>query len=89
VRLHPVTGGVILNQGAGHSLWFAGSGPNYTTPAGDFSTLVQNGDGTYTRTLPDGLTITPPDPDGAGPLGTPIVTFAYDNANRRTSLTKV
>jgi hypothetical protein len=43
-RLHAVTGGVILNQGAGNSLWFAESGTSggnttYTTPAGDFSTL--------------------------------------------------
>jgi hypothetical protein len=55
-RLHPVTGGVILNQGAGNSLWFASSGPfSFTTPAGDFSTLVKNFDNTYTRTLPDGI----------------------------------
>jgi YD repeat-containing protein len=55
-RLHIVPGGVILNQGAGHSLWFAGSGPNYTTPAGDFSTLTRNMmDGTYTRTLKNGV----------------------------------
>src|SRR5439155_1526757 len=45
-RLFPVTGGVILNQGAGNSLWFAGTGPSYTTPAGDFSTLVKNVDNT-------------------------------------------
>jgi len=53
-RLHVVTGGVILNQGAGNSLWFAENGGAYTTPAGDFSTLVKNEDETYSRTLKDG-----------------------------------
>ncbi|MBI3461477.1 MAG: RHS repeat protein, partial [Planctomycetes bacterium] len=56
-RLHLVTGGIILNLGAGNPGapgWFAGSGPSYTTPPGDFSTLVRNMDGTYTRTLKDG-----------------------------------
>ena len=37
-----VTGGVILVQPGGTSLWFAGSGGSFTSPAGDFSTLVQN-----------------------------------------------
>ncbi len=47
-------GGVILNQGAGNSLWFAENGGSYTTPAGDFSTLVKNFDDTFTCTLKDG-----------------------------------
>lgn len=56
-RIHTATGGVILNVGGGDSLWFtsAGSGGGYTSPAGDFSTLVKNGNNTYTRTLTDGV----------------------------------
>jgi hypothetical protein len=50
------TGGVILAlDDNGESLWFSGSpgvGSNYTSPAGDFSTLTKTASG-YTRTLPD------------------------------------
>ncbi len=53
-QLVPVSGGVILVQPGGTSLWFASKGNGaFTTPAGDFSTLVQNGNGSYTRTLAD------------------------------------
>ena len=41
-------------------LWFSGSpgvGSNYTSPAGDFSTLTKTSSG-YTRTLADGTQIT-------------------------------
>ena len=55
------TGGVILSLGTnGESLWFSGSpgvGSNYTSPAGDFSTLTKTATG-YTRTLTDGTQIT-------------------------------
>jgi hypothetical protein len=60
-RIHTATGGVILNQGAGNSLWFAESGTSggnttYTTPAGDFSTLLKNNTtGVFTRTLKTGM----------------------------------
>ena len=57
----PATGGVILTLGDnGESLWFSGSpgvGGNYTSPAGDFSTLTKTSTG-YTRTLTDGTQIT-------------------------------
>ena len=54
-QLVPVSGGVILVQPGGTSLWFASNGQGgYTTPAGNFSTLVQNADGSYTQTLTDG-----------------------------------
>jgi RHS repeat-associated protein len=50
-----VSGGVILVEPGGYSLWFASAGGNnYTTPPGNFSTLVKNGDGSWTQTLPDG-----------------------------------
>ena len=57
-KIIPATGGVILDVGGGSVLWFSGSfgsgGGTYTSPAGDFSTLVLNSNGTYTRTLTDG-----------------------------------
>jgi RHS repeat-associated protein len=84
-RLHVVTGGVILNQGAGKSLWFASNGPNaFTTPAGDFSTLVKNGDNTYTRTLKTGVK---QNFNSAGmqtslvDLNNNTITFAYTDAD--------
>jgi YD repeat-containing protein len=50
-------GGVILDLGAGSSLWFSGSPPsgggNYTSPNGELSTLTKNADGTFTRTFTD------------------------------------
>jgi YD repeat-containing protein len=54
-RLVTVTGGVILARADGSSLWYAqNSGGGYTSPPGDFATLVRNTDGTYTRTLKTG-----------------------------------
>ena len=58
-KVVPAAGGVVLDLGsAGQSLWFAnGSGSTYVDPAGEFSALVANGDGSFTRTLTDGTTI--------------------------------
>jgi RHS repeat-associated protein len=57
-KITSATGGVILDLGGGGtSLWFTGSGGTYTDPAGEFSTLVKNGDNTYIRTLVDGTKI--------------------------------
>ena len=53
-KIIPASGGVILDEGDGAGLWFSGSGGTYTSPAGDFSTLVLNSNGTYTRTLTNG-----------------------------------
>ncbi len=53
-RIVTGSGGVALVEAGGMSLWFAGSGGTYTSPTSDFSTLVQNIGGTWTRTLPDG-----------------------------------
>jgi RHS repeat-associated protein len=57
-KIITASGGVILDEGDGAGLWFSGSfgsgGGTYTSPAGDFSTLVLNSNGTYTRTLTDG-----------------------------------
>jgi YD repeat-containing protein len=55
-RIWSVTGGVILEAPGGLGLWFANGQQSGTflSPAGDFSALVQNQDGTYTRTMKDG-----------------------------------
>jgi RHS repeat-associated protein len=86
-----VTGGVILVQPGGTSLWFASAGGNnYTTPAGDFSTLVKNTNGTYTRTMPDGTKIN----FNSSGLQTSIVdtdgnttSFGYNASNLLTAVT--
>ena len=60
-QITSASGGVILSPGDnGESLWFSGSpgvGGNYTSPAGEFSTLTKTSSG-YTRTLTDGTQIT-------------------------------
>jgi RHS repeat-associated protein len=59
-RIWPVTGGVILEQPGGTSLWFANgqTSGTFVTPAGDFSTLSQNTQtNVYTRTMTDGTKI--------------------------------
>jgi YD repeat-containing protein len=53
-QLVSVSGGMILVNPDGTSLYFASNGQGgYTTPAGDFSTLTVS-NGVYTRTMPDG-----------------------------------
>ncbi|MDR3635134.1 MAG: malectin domain-containing carbohydrate-binding protein [Isosphaeraceae bacterium] len=59
-RIYSASGGVLLTLGSqGGLLSFSGpaSGGAFTAPAGDFSTLVQNSGGSYTRTLKDGTQI--------------------------------
>src|SRR5262249_7950199 len=88
-RIWPVTGGVILEQTAGKSLWFASSGPNFITPAGDFSTLTLSG-GVYTRTMKDG---TKCNFNSAGRLTSFVdrnnntTAFGYDGSNRLSTIT--
>lgn len=47
-------GSVLLREGNGGKSLYTRSGSNYISPAGDFSTLVKNGDGTYLITYRDG-----------------------------------
>jgi hypothetical protein len=85
-------GGVILDVGdGGRTLWFSGSpgvGQNYTSPAGDFSTLTKTSSG-YTRTLPDGTQITF---DSSGyesatiDLNSLHVSFSYNGSHQLTSI---
>ena len=58
-QLYPLSTGAILDLGDGQSLWFAWNSvtQTYTTPAGDFSTLTHNSNGTYTRTLKTGVKV--------------------------------
>jgi RHS repeat-associated protein len=87
----PATGGVILDLGSGgKSLWFAtGSGSTYVDPAGEFSTLVANMGGTYTRTLTNGEVlqfnssgkeIADTDTDGVA------ITYGYDGSGRLSTI---
>jgi|GEM_PF-1838684 len=89
-RIYSVTGGVILDLGSGNSLWFAnGTSGHFVTPPGDTSTLVQNGDNTYTRTLKDGTKIN----FSSTGLQTSVVDrnsnttgFNYNGSNQLTSI---
>ena len=90
-KIIPASGGVILDLGSGgNSLWFAtGSGSTYVNPAGEFSTLVANSGGTYTRTLTDGTMIqfnasgeevSDLNRNGVG------LTYAYDGSGRLSTI---
>lgn len=57
-QLYPQADGtVLLTTGDGTALFFSGGPTTFTSPAGDFTTLVKNPDGTYTRVLKDGTKI--------------------------------
>jgi len=57
-QLVSVSGGVMLVNPDGTSLFFASNGDGgFTTPAGNFSTLVENEDDSFTQTLTDGTQI--------------------------------
>ena len=62
-QVFPETGGAIVDAscpecGRTSSFWFtSGGGGTFTSPAGDFSTFVENMGGTYTRTLANGTQI--------------------------------
>ena len=86
------TSGVILSLGDnGESLFFAGNpsvGSNYTTPAGNFSTLTLTSSG-YTQTLPDGTQVTF---NSSGyetatiDLNNNHTTYSYNGSNQLTSI---
>jgi RHS repeat-associated protein len=92
-RIWSVTGGVILEEPGGQSLWFANGGTSgtFVTPAGDFSTLTQNTSTLiYTRTMPDGTQIN----FNSSGRQTSIVdrignttTFSYNGSNQLTTIT--
>ncbi len=93
-KIISASGGVILDEGNGTSLWFTGSfgsgGGTFTSPAGDFSTLVENSGGSYTRTLTDGskqnfgsggYETTSVDRNGL------VTSYSYDGSHRLTKVT--
>src|SRR5205085_4572268 len=92
-RVRSVSGGLILEQGAGRSLWFAANvlPPNtYATPPGDFSTLGANNDGTFTHQYKDRTIVS----FNAAGLETSVrdrngntYNYGYDANNRLTSIT--
>lgn len=49
------TGDVVLKTGSGQWRLYTRSGSGYTSPPGDYSTLVNNADGTFTLTKKDGI----------------------------------
>jgi len=53
----PQSGGVLLIQGDGTSLWYAEGAVlgSYLAPAGDHATLVRNTNGSFTRTSDEGI----------------------------------
>jgi RHS repeat-associated protein len=69
-------------NGLATQLAYGGNGrvSTITDPAGRVTQLGYDGSGRLTS-------ITDPDPDGAGPLASPVWSYAYDTANRLTSLT--
>jgi RHS repeat-associated protein len=81
--------GAFLSSGDGTALFFSGGPDMFTSPAGDFSVLMRNTDGTYTRSLKDGTKI---NFDAQG-LETAIVdrnanatSFVYDGNGRLISI---
>ncbi|HEV8719169.1 MAG TPA: tandem-95 repeat protein [Candidatus Binatia bacterium] len=57
-QIHPQSGGgVLLTGGDGTALFFSGGPDSFASPARDFSTLIRNPDGTYTRSFKDGTKI--------------------------------
>jgi YD repeat-containing protein len=91
-RIYSVTGGVIVDNGGGTNLWFANGIMlgTFVTPTGDTSTLVQNADNSYTRTLKDG---TKYNFNSAGReislvnTNNDAVTFSYNGSNQLTTVT--
>ncbi len=54
-QLHPQADGtLLLTSGDGTALLFTGGPDTFISPPRDFSTLIKNSDGSYTRTFKDG-----------------------------------
>ena len=90
-RLHLMDAGSVLwTSGEGGAVLFSGGPDTFHSPAGDFSTVMRNPDGTFTRSLKDGTTI---NFDVQG-LQTSVVdrngnttSFSYDAQGRLISMT--
>ena len=82
--------GVLLTTGNGRARFFSGGPDSFTSPPRDFTALIRNPDGTFTRTLKDGTKIH----FNAQGFQTALVdrnnnttSYAYDAENRLTSIT--
>jgi RHS repeat-associated protein len=89
-QLHFQNDGILLNTGDGSAFFFSGGPDVYTSPAGDFTILVKNGDGTYTRAFKDGTRIN----FNAQGLQTSVVdrnanatSYSYDGNGRLLTIT--
>jgi RHS repeat-associated protein len=89
-QLHPQSGGILLTTGNGRARFFSGGPDTFTSPPRDFTTLVTNPDGTYTRTFKDGTRFN----FNAQGYQTSVVdrngnttNFTYDGNNRLTTIT--
>jgi YD repeat-containing protein len=88
--------GAFLDVSAGDALWFTGvPGPSmtYTSPAGEYSTLKQEADNSFTRTLKDGTKKLYRSADGR--LVATVdrnglrTTYAYDGSGRLATIVSV
>ena len=89
----PTTGNVLWISGEGDSRIFTSNGGDtFTSPSGDFGTLVQNGDGSFTYTTPqqlvsqfnaDGYLTETDDPHGLTEI------FQYNSQDQLTQITNI
>ncbi|HEX2209908.1 MAG TPA: hypothetical protein VHG93_19695 [Longimicrobium sp.] len=68
--------GLLVDEGDGSARFFAGTGPSYTRPDGDFSTIIRTASGTFHRTWPEGA--------GAWFDATGRLTYTYTSAGDTT-----
>ncbi len=91
-RIWPVTGGVILEEPGGLSLWFANGqqSGSFVTPPGDTSTLAL-ANNVYTRSLKDGTQINFNSSGYQTTIvdrnGNTLLTFGWNGSNQLTTLT--
>ena len=90
-QLHPQPDGtLLLTSGDGTALFFSGGPDTFVSPPRDFSILIKNPDGTYTRTFKDATRII----FNAQGLQTSVVdrngnttSYSYDGNNRLITIT--
>jgi RHS repeat-associated protein len=86
-QLYPITGGVLRAYGTGEWRFYSGSGPTFTSPAGDVGTLTLSG-GVYTYQTPDGQKWTfnssGYETGWSSPDGLSLLTFTYSGSQLST-----
>ncbi|TMA82906.1 MAG: RHS repeat protein, partial [Deltaproteobacteria bacterium] len=83
-------GGILLTGGNGTALFFSGGPDTFGSPARDFSTLIRNPNGTYSRAFKDGTKVN----FSSQGLQTSVVdrnnnitTYGYDGSGRLITVT--